>query len=72
MLMTRRKIHNILQPGPIVTHAMVDSSLQGGHDYELVSLCMVSAADDLPDLHVNILKRAMTLAEREEWFEEKR
>ena len=58
-----------------MAHAMVDSSPQGGHDYELLSLCAVPKTK-LASLHVDIIRleqaRSMTLEERIAWQDDER
>ena len=78
MLLTRHWLQTLLQnraaPG-VVTHAMADSSPQDGHDYELVSLCVIPR-QNLASLHVEITKllasRSKPLREREDWLAEER
>ena len=78
MLQTRGWLQAYLQnpaaPG-VVTHAMADSSPQGGHDYELVSLCVIPK-ENLASLHVEVMKllasRSKSLPDREEWLAEER
>ena len=74
MLLTRDWLHKLLQQrGGIISHIMVDASPQGGHDYELLSVC-IAAKHDLPAIHVDILRleqaRSMPLCDREEWLSE--
>ena len=52
MLLLRRKMEDFLRNG-LVVHCMVDSSPQGGHDYELLHLTFV-AKQDLAQLHADI------------------
>ena len=73
MLMTRDWLRAQLQLGGVVVHAMVDSSPQGGHDYELLSLS-ITPKSKLRSLHVDMLRlehaRGKSLQERDDWFDE--
>ncbi|CAK9065537.1 unnamed protein product [Durusdinium trenchii] len=55
MMMTRNTIDKMLNvEGGVVVNCMVDSSPQGGHDYELLQVSIVRKRD-LAQLHVDIL-----------------
>ena len=53
MLLSRRKLEAMMASG-IVANCMVDSSPQGGHDYELMHLT-VHCKTDLSQMHVDML-----------------
>ena len=66
MLLARKKMEDLLRDG-LVVHCMVDSSPQGGHDYELLHVTFL-AKHDLNHFHVEVCAlealKKLSIAER--------
>ena len=76
MLLQRRDFQQALSDGSgMVAHCMVDSSPQGGHDYELLHVTLVGKGV-LAELHVEICKlermKRLSMAERVNFMHEER